>query len=271
MALRAFEVSDWGFVRFVGPDAKTFLQGLITADARALAPGVMLPACVLTPKGLLVADCELYEESPVSVLAVTRPAAVVGFLKTFEKMVRLSNSEMKVLRATTAWLVFGAGFDKGFPWSRCGEPARLLMGSDPPAEADLLSADEFHALRVAAGFPWYGVDMNEDSLPLEARQERGISLDKGCFMGQETVSRLARVGHVNKILVGLRFANEIPAVGAALTRDDSATGSITSVAGSVGLGTVKIGDMKPGTALKAGDVSVEVRPVANWPAPYGVR
>ena len=80
MALRAFDVSLWGFFRFHGPDAKKFLQGLVTADLGKLAPGVCLPACVLTPKGLLVADCELYEETPETVLAVTRPGAAIAFL-----------------------------------------------------------------------------------------------------------------------------------------------------------------------------------------------
>ena len=74
MALRALDVSLWGFFRFHGPDAKKFLQGLVSADLGKLAPGVCLPACVLTPKGLLVADCELYEETPESVLAVRKPA-----------------------------------------------------------------------------------------------------------------------------------------------------------------------------------------------------
>src|SRR5665213_1341569 len=185
MALRALDVSEWGFVRFIGPDAKTFLQGLVTADMKKLAPGVMLPACVLTPKGLLVADCELYEEAAEIVLAVMRPSAVVGFLKTFDKKIMLSNSAMKCLRSQTAWLVIGEGFERGLPWNRLSEPARLLMGVDPPEEADLMSPDEFSELRVASGFPWYGVDLDEHALPLEGRQDDAISMDKGCYMGQE--------------------------------------------------------------------------------------
>lgn len=267
MSLRALDVSEWGFVRFIGPDAKTFLQGLVTADMKRLAPGVMLPACVLTPKGLLVADCELYEEAPEIVLAVTRPSAVVGFLKTFDKKIMLSNSVMKCLRSQTAWLVIGEGFDRGLPWNRLSEPARLLMGVDPPEEADLMSPDEFSELRVASGFPWYGIDLDERTLPLEGRQDDAISMDKGCYMGQETVSRLVRVGHVNRRLVALRFAGAAPAAGAALARDGKATGQVTSVAGARGLGMVRLEDEASGTVLDAGGVPAEVVVVPAWPVP----
>jgi folate-binding protein YgfZ len=267
MSLRALDVSEWGFVRFIGADAKTFLQGLVTADMKKLAPGSMLPACVLTPKGLLVADCELYQETDECVLAVMRPSAVVGFLKTFDKKIMLSNSVMKCLRSQTAWLVIGEGFSRGLPWPRLSEPAHIIMGVDPPEEADLMSPDEFQALRVASGFPWYGVDLDEHTLPLEGRQDDAISMDKGCYMGQETVSRLVRVGHVNRRLVALRFTGVAPAVGAPLSRDGKATGKVTSVAGDRGLGMVRLEDEAPGTMLDASGAGAEVIALPAWPIP----
>ena len=135
MSPRAFDVSDWGFFRFVGPDAKKFLQGLVTADMKALLPGVMLPACVLTPKGLLVADCELYQEAPETVLAVARPAAADGFWRAFEKKIMLSDSRISRARPR-AGLVIGSGFEGGLPWPRLSEPARLLLDMDPPASTE---------------------------------------------------------------------------------------------------------------------------------------
>lgn len=265
MALRAFDVSLWGFFRFHGPDAKKFLQGLMTADLGKLAPGVMLPSCVLTPKGLLVADCELYEETPETVLAVTRPEAAVGFLKAFDRKIMLSQSRLKALRSQQAWLVIGAGYDAGLPWTRLAEPARLLLGADPPVDAEPLAPEEFDALRVASAFPWYGRDMDADTLPLEARQEAGISLEKGCFMGQETVSRLARVGHVNRILVALTLRPD--AVPGPIMKDGAEVGRLTSAAAGRGLGMVRVGAHLPGTALSVG----EVVDVPSWPKPYGIR
>ncbi len=267
MALRALDVSGWGFFRFHGPDAKTFLQGLVTADLNKLAPGAGLPACVLTPKGLLVADCELYEETPETVLAVTRPGAAEGFFAAFEKKIMLSNSSFKTLRPEQAWLVVGEGFDRGLPWTRLNSPARLLLGVDPPEGVDFFTDEEFEALRVNAGFPWFGADMNAESLPLEVRQEAAISLDKGCYMGQETVSRIVFRGHVNKCLMGLRFAGEAPISGSIVQRDGKEIGKITSAAGNVGLALVRYEDAVSDAKVAAAGREGELFVFSSWPKP----
>ena len=266
MTLRAFPVSDWGFFRFAGADAKDFLQGLVTADMKKLAPGVCLPACVLTPKGLLVADCELYEEAPGIVLAVTRPAAAVGFLNAFSKKIMLSSSELKPLRSQTAWLVLGEGFSEGLPWNRMGEPGRLLLGVDPPTEAELLSPEAFHARRVAAGFPWFGLDLDGDTLPLEGRQEDAISLDKGCYMGQETVSRVVYRGHVNRVLMALGARAPL-AEGASVLRGGKDVGRVTSAAGPAGLAMIRYADALAGETVEAGGVPAVLAIPAAWPKP----
>ncbi len=270
MSLTAVDVSGWGYFRFLGRDARKFLQGLVTADVALLSADAALPCCVLTPKGGLVADCELYGETPESVLAVTRPAAAAGFARAFERKIALSESVFKRL-TPQAWLVIGDDSGPGLSWPRLGQPARLLLGADPPAEARLMTPVELDFLRVAAGLPWYGADLDESVLPLEARLDDAVSLDKGCYMGQETVSRLARVGHVNRLLAGLTFPSGAPPAGAALARDGRETGRVTSVAGALGLGFVRVADAAPGTALSAGGLPVLVRAVPSWPAPLGVR
>lgn len=267
MALRAYDVSLWGFFRIHGKDAKTFLQGLVTADLNKLAPGVCLPACVLTPKGLLVADCELYQETPETILAVTRPNAAIGFLTAFEKKIMLSESTLKALRSEQAWVIIGEGFERGLPWTRLNEPARLLLGVDPPEEAEPLSDAEFEALRVSSGFPWFGADMNAESLPLEARQDAAISMEKGCYMGQETVSRIVFRGHVNKVLMGIRFGGEPPAAGAVVFREGKEIGKLTSVSGAVGLAMVRYEDAVAGAKVTAADREGELFVFSSWPKP----
>ncbi len=265
MGLAAYDVSEWGFFRFMGEDAKDFLQGLVTADLKKLKPGQCLPACVLDPKGLLMADCELYEETPGILLAVTRPAAAINFLKTFDKKIMLSNSKLVPLRAQSAWLVVGRSFAEGLPWPRLLEPSRLLLGADPPEGAELFGLREFETVRVASGFPWYGADMDSGSLPLEARQEAAISLDKGCYMGQETVARLVYRGHVNKRLAGLKFSGAAPAPGTAVERDGEKVGTVTSAAGSVALAMVKLDASELGQVLSAAGQPAVTMEFPSWP------
>lgn len=266
MGLLAYDVSEWGFFRFSGEDVRQFLQGLVTADVRKLASGAMMPACVLTPKGKMVADCEIYEEMERSLLVVTRPSAAVGLLKTFEKKVMLSKSTLRVLSGR-AWLVVGEGYERGLPWTRLGSPARLLIGADPPEEAELLSEPEFEALRVKAGLPWFGADMDDSTLPLEARQEAAISLDKGCYMGQETVSRIVHMGHVQKILIGLRCSNGCPSVGSAVLWDGREIGTVTSSAGAVSIAMIAAADAVVGTQVSVGGSSGELFVFSSWPKP----
>ena len=264
MGLRAFPVVDWGFFRFHGPDVVEFLQGLVTADLKKLAPDVCLPACVLTPKGLLVADCELYMEGPGVILAVTRPAAAEGFHQAFEKKIILSNSKFERL-SPRAWMFLGAGYERGLPWPRLGEPARLVLGVDPPSDAEILSDDAFQALRVAAGLPWFGADLDAQTLPLEGRQETAISVDKGCYMGQETVSRIIYRGHVNRCLMGIRFLEGAPPVKAVLFRDGREIGVVTSVSGSTGMGMVRYDDASAGTKITADGHDGELFIFGTWP------
>ena len=111
------------------------------------------------------------------------------------------------------------------------------------------------------------MDMDGATLPLEARQDAAIAMDKGCYMGQETVSRLVRVGRVNRILVALRFGGSAPDIGAMLTRGGREVGRVTSVAGLLGLGMARVKDSAAGIVLDAGGARAEIVPVAAWPKP----
>jgi tRNA-modifying protein YgfZ len=93
-------------------------------------------------------------------------------------------------------------------------------------------ASSLEAARIEAGFPWYGHDITDKNLPQEVgRDDLAISFKKGCYIGQETVARIDALGHVNKRLVRLRFADErVPPPGTELLRGDQAAGQVTSAA-----------------------------------------
>jgi folate-binding protein YgfZ len=137
-----------------------------------------------------------------------------------------------------------------------------------------LSSEEFDALRIEAGTPYFGRDLTATNLPQEVnRDARAISFVKGCYLGQETVARLDALGHVNKILFGAVADNDrVPAVGATLRANDKDVGVVTSSAFSPGwsravvMGYVKVAHAQPGSRLTAvsGEESVGLE-VKSWP------
>ena len=91
-------------------------------------------------------------------------------------------------------------------------------------------------VRIENQTPWFGQDMDERNLPQELnRDNKAISFEKGCYLGQETVARIDAIGHVNQLLVGLQvfWREALPLPGTELTADDKVVGRITSVAADV--------------------------------------
>jgi folate-binding protein YgfZ len=141
------------------------------------------------------------------------------------------------------------------------EAVRALLLEAGAVEADEATAEQ---LRIEAGVARFGVDMDEETIPLEAGIEaRAISFTKGCYVGQEVIIRVLHRGHgrVARKLVGLAFdpAAVVPAPGTVLRADDKEIGSITSSAFSpaagrpVALGYVKRDFIEPGTVVTTAD------------------
>lgn len=113
------------------------------------------------------------------------------------------------------------------------QTSRDMAISSWPEPVGLAALD---ILRVEAGRPQYGIDMDENNLPLEAAiEERAISYTKGCYIGQETVARMKYRGQANRLLTGLKLQGEaIPPKGARIRKDDKEVGWITSAIFSPG-------------------------------------
>jgi folate-binding protein YgfZ len=135
------------------------------------------------------------------------------------------------------------------------------------AGVQLPDAVEFHSMRVANRFPWFGVDVDDKNLPQEAdRDAAAISFTKGCYLGQETVARLDALGQVQKKLVLWRIDSPAPPpVGAELTSDDKVVGRLTSVVAGdqpgqyLAIGYARRSHFSPGaSATHAGGTAVVV-------------
>ncbi len=128
------------------------------------------------------------------------------------------------------------------------------------------------ARRIEASRPRFGIDMDESHFPLEAGLDEAISFQKGCYIGQEYVVRLAHRGHLNRKLAGLRLAGDRPpAPGSPVMHGAEEAGAVTSSAFSPGFGGVlalaylKRGHWEPGTELTVGSATAAV---SSLPFPH---
>ena len=121
----------------------------------------------------------------------------------------------------------------------------------------------FHCVRTLAGFPWYGVDLDETNLPQEAdRDALAISFTKGCYLGQETVARLDALGQVQRKLVRWSITGGVPAAGATLVAGEKTVGRLTSVAADDRGGAIAIGFARR-SHFEAGATAVGINPLTS--------
>ena len=117
------------------------------------------------------------------------------------------------------------------------------------------SANALELVRVERKTPWFSLDVDETNLPQELqRDDKAISFDKGCYLGQETVARIDARGRVNQLLVGFTFESEDDAKQGELVVDEKAAGRVTSLVKlpngeNIGLGYVRRQFMESGTKV----------------------
>jgi len=160
---------------------------------------------------------------------------------------------------------------------RGGLQLLVPAGAGPGVRAALLEAGralgvaegtaaELEVLRVEGGVPRQGRELTREVLPAEARLDGAVSETKGCYTGQEVVTRMRSRGRVSHVLVGLRFAGVLPAPGSELRAGERGVGNVTSAVlsprlGPIGLGFVRQGEAADGTLLRAGEVEARVAPL----------
>ena len=155
-----------------------------------------------------------------------------------------------------------AGFDVFVPTEQTGAMRERLIEGAAKVEGGASGVEALEIVRIESGIPKFGVDMDETNLASEAGIEaRAISYNKGCYIGQEVISRLRAFGQVAKSLRGLRLPTELsrlPHKGDKLFHDGKEVGYVTSSCRShvlqvnVGLGYVRREHNSAGTELQLG-------------------
>ena len=283
--------SESGKLALTGPEAKAFLNGQVTNEIEALAPGSGCYAALLTHKGKMLADLRVIDSGEELLLLCERSALQalfdalrrykIGFdcelhKRTLERgLLSLIGPRAEVLtgpvgateHANAPSVIGGAEVllirtDVGIDVVCHSHDTERVRDTLVHAGATLVDELAAEVLRVERGRPRYGIDLDDSVIPQEAGlNERAVSFTKGCYVGQETVARLFYKGKPNRHLRGLRLGEEVQP-GTELRLGDREVGRVTTVATSPRLGAVGLAivrrEAQPGDVLDAGGVSATV-------------
>lgn len=248
-----------------GRDAQEFLQGLITTDIDSLPRDEARPGALLTPQGKIMFDFLVWRQAD-GFLIETETGQVEALMR------RLA---MYKLRAAVE-LSTGAGpdSDEGVTvfWGEDAGKASIRDAAFAKAGVTLTRSpgkgadgpeDAYHALRVEAGIALSGHDFAlQDAFPHDVLLDKtdGLSFRKGCYVGQEVVSRMQHRGTARRRLVLVSADTPLPASGTEIVAGGKPVGTLGSVAAANGLAIVRtdrIGDaLSRGLPLTAGDIVV---------------
>jgi folate-binding protein YgfZ len=294
----------FGVIELTGRDRASFLHALLSNEIKALGAGQGCAATLLDVHGKVqvvvfvwVADDRIFVVTPPAMVEKTAEA-LDHYLFAEKVVIRDASRETALFvlagpraRETTE-RVFGAGPPES-RWShvraKLGEsPVRLVSGGGETGETEVwvmcaaddstkvqdaltgagvqrVGAKAFESLRIEAGTPLFGQDVDDSVLLPEIPFENLLSYTKGCYPGQEVVVRIRDRGHVNRMLRGLVLdGTDVPSVGAEVVIDEIAAGKVTSACWSFGLerpialAFVRRQHAEPGTrvAVRLGERSV---------------
>ena len=259
---------DRGVLKVVGDDARKFLNGLLTADIAKVTPANAVFAALLTPQGKIMVDM-IVAEAPAEdgggfFLDCPRALAKtltdrLNFYKLRAKVLVEDLSEM--LGVLAAWGGSGAT-DYGLCYAdprlaelglRCMLPPHLAADAAADLGAKLTDAKDYEAHRIALGAPRGGLDFQyNDAFPHEADMDQlnGVDFEKGCYVGQEVVSRVEHRGTARKRVVPVAYDEFAPEAGVVVKVGDTEVGVMGSSAKGRGLAMLHLG--RVGEALGAG-------------------
>jgi folate-binding protein YgfZ len=218
------------YVRVTGPDAVDFLQRLVSNDVEQ----DVCEALLLTPKARVIAPLVVVRRAPDDFLLLTEPGLGEAVRATLGRARFAAKVEIEAENHRSL-VVFGE-HEAGIPTRDYGEAAVELLDAElEPNFAD----DELERLRIAAGTPAWGKEIDERILPAEAGlDERAVSFTKGCYPGQEPVARQRHRGKVNRRLRVLEVESARPED--EILYEGKVVGRITSAVPGLALGYVRI-------------------------------
>ncbi len=238
------------YVRVHGPDAVDYLNRMLSND---VPDEGSVDALLLTPKARVIAPVLVWRRGPDDVLLLTEPELGETLRAQLARMRFAAKCEIEPEEHTSS-IVFDETV--GIPNRDYGRPAVEVLDA---ALAVTLTGDELERLRIEAGTPRYGREIDDRILPAEAGlEERAISFSKGCYPGQEPIARQHYRGKVNRRLRVLEVAGEPPAAETPVSLGEKEVGRITSAVPGLALAYVRV-EVPDDAQLRVGDARASLR------------
>jgi tRNA-modifying protein YgfZ len=284
-----------GKLLVTGPEAAEYLQGQLTNDVEALAPGEGCYAALLDRKGHMQADMRVLRVAEEEIWIDTEPEALEAarrHLQTYKIGRQVEVADVSAERALLSLIgprspevattpplpphrceqvtahgveCLAVGTRDGIDLAPAGADANRLREALRAAGAPEVVEEAAEILRIEAGTPRFGAEMGPQTMPAEAGiVAAAVNFEKGCYIGQEPVARLHYKGRPNRSLRGLRLS-EPAAAGEVLRLGEKEVGSVGSSCLSPALGPIGLAivrrEAEPGDELAVGEDGVTARVV----------
>lgn len=255
MTARIARLDSRALIRVSGPDAKPFLHTLLTQDVETLAEGELRFGALLSPPGRLLFDLFLWGEADAIMLdvAADRRDALLQRLAMYRLRAQVA-VEADDRPVFAAW---GDGLPDGF----VADPRRPELGGRTYAATVVADAteDDWQAHRLTVGVPDPAADAPSDkTYPIEADFDllNGIDFRKGCFVGQETTSRMKRRGAIRTRMLPIAFEGPPPPFGAEVLNGDLRAGEVLSGREGAAMASLRLDRIDNGLTVDGRPITV---------------
>jgi tRNA-modifying protein YgfZ len=260
-------LDDRAVVRIAGPEAAQLLQNVVTLDVAKVDRNGSGYGALLTPQGKILCDFVLHR-TPDGYAADLR----AGEAEAFARRLSLYRLRAKVEIAPAPELHVFVGWPGTNEFPR--DPRVPELGSRWVAQAGSIGAEgsaaNWHPHRIALAVPEGGVDfVFGDAFPHDAAMDalNGVAFEKGCFIGQEVVSRMRHRGTARRRIVAVRADGQLPDIGAEIMAGEQPLGRLGSSADGRGIGLVRLdrlsAALSTGLPVRAGPTEISVA-LPSW-------